>query len=249
MVAPTDLMGKTLQQLHRQLTVLLGPRVGVACTDVHGDPESLYPEEFSTIARAVPRRQREYAAGRSAARQAMVAMGWPAAAVRSAADRSPVWPAGVVGSIAHTHSACVAVVARQTDMATVGIDLEDNQPIEADLWPTICTPAELTFLLTQPAHRQGVLVKHLFAAKEAVYKCQFPLTQRMLDFQEVEVVFDPGCMPSRFQTVIDGLTAPMKMTGSFLQCGELIAACCCLPAGSDVASPSSLELAETEVIA
>lgn len=239
----------TLLELRRQLNALLGPHVGVACTDVHGDPDSLYPDERDTIARAVPRRQREYAAGRSAARQAMAAVGWPAVAVRSAADRSPVWPTGVVGSIAHTQRACVAVVAPRTDVAAIGIDLEDDQPIEADLWSTICTRAELAFLHTLPAPRQGLQVRRLFAAKEAVYKCQFPLTHRMLDFQEVEVVFDANGMPSNFHAVIVALPGPIKLTGSLLQSGDLIATCCCLPANDEMTLLSLSTHAETEVVA
>lgn len=249
MVSPAVTLGDTLVQLRQLMTGWLGPRVGVACTDVLGDPESLYPEEHIAIARAIPRRQREYAAGRNAARLAMADIGWPAAALPSAPDRSPIWPLGVVGSIAHTHSACVAVVTQQTNMAAIGIDLEDDQPIEPELWQTICTPDELAFLLTQPTQRRGVLVRRLFAAKEAVYKCQFPLTKRMLDFQEVQVVFDPDRMPSRFQAVVQGLPATIKLKGSLLQCGEMIASCCCLPAGSEEVSPSSLRWAKTEDIA
>jgi enterobactin synthetase component D len=238
-----------LAHLRRQLTERLGPHVGVACTDVHGDPEGLHAEERSAIGGAIPRRQREYAAGRNAARQAMAAIGWPSAAVPSALDRSPIWPSGLVGSIAHTHSACVAVVTRQQDVAAIGIDLEDDEPIESDLWHTICTPAELAFLMAQPTPLRGVLVRRLFAIKEAVYKCQFPLTKRLLDFQEVEVVFEPVSTPSSFQAIIDGPPAPTNLTGFLLPCDHQIAACCILLAGSGTTPPSIKHLLRAEDIA
>lgn len=224
--------GGPLAQLRQRLRERLGPQVGVACTGVDGDSGSLYPEERTHVARAIPRRQREYAAGRQAARQAMAAIGWPAAAVPSAPDRSPIWPSGLVGSIAHTRSACVALVARSSDVAAIGIDLEDDHPLAAELWPTICTPAEQTFIHAQPRERRGMLATRLFAAKESVYKCQFPLTRRMLDFQDVDVVLGPEGAPSRFDASITAPTARRHLRGWLLSGNGSLAALCWLPAAS-----------------
>lgn len=227
--------GSTLVRLQQRLREQLGPRIGVACTDVDGDPDSLYPEERAHLARAIPRRQREYAAGRQAARRAMAAIGWPAAAVPSAPDRSPVWPSGLAGSIAHTRGACVAVVARSEDVAAIGIDLEDDRPLAADLWPTVCTPAERAFLHAQPREQRGTLATRLFSAKEAVYKCQFPLTRRMLDFQDVHVVLDPEGIPSRFDASISAPEARRHLRGWLLAGSGPLAALCWLPAASRAA--------------
>lgn len=180
-----------LHALRERLTERLGPGIGVACTDVDRDPKGLYPEELATIRQAVPRRQREFAAGREAARQAMAQIGWPSVAIPSAPDRSPAWPEGLVGSITHSARACIAVVCPREQAHTIGIDIEDHRPIETTLWPMICTPEEMALLPLQAEPLRGLTVAHLFSAKEAVYKWQYPLTGRMLDFQDVQVALDP----------------------------------------------------------
>ena len=109
-----------LHALHQELARELGPGVGMACTDVDGDPRELWPQEREAVLKAIPRRQREFAAGRAAAREALTQLGWPAQAIPSAPDRSPVWPEGLVGSIAHTHSTCVAVAGRRSEERRVG---------------------------------------------------------------------------------------------------------------------------------
>ena len=175
----------SLQALRQGLAERLGPGIGIACVDVDGDPRRLYPEECAAVRLAVPRRQREFAAGRQAARRAMMDIGLAPSAIPSAPDRSPVWPEGLVGSISHNDHACVAVVCPQGQ--AIGIDIEVHRPIETTLWSTICTPQEMALLSSRTEPLRGLAVAHLFSAKEAVYKWQYPLTGRMLDFQQVQI--------------------------------------------------------------
>lgn len=191
-----------LLALREAVSQRLGPRFGVASTGVDGDPHALYPEELAAIQKAIPRRQREFAAGRQAARQAMAQIGWPPAAIASAPDRSPVWPDGLAGSISHTSQACMVVVGPGDDVGSIGIDLEDNRPMDPALWQTICTPEEQSWALAQPASQQGVWVTRMFCAKEAFYKWQFPQTGQMLDFHDVQVNIDTSTMS------FDVLSAP-----------------------------------------
>lgn len=184
---------RSLQTLRERLAERLGPGIGVACLDVAGEPHGLYPEECAAVQLAVPRRQREFAAGRQAARRAMIDIGWPPLAIPSAPDRSPVWPEGLIGSISHNDQACVAVVCPRGPWQAIGIDIEVHRPIETSLWSTICTPQEmalLTSLTSLTSALRGLAVARLFSAKEAVYKWQYPLTGRMLDFQEVQIALD-----------------------------------------------------------
>src|SRR5690242_8343874 len=71
--------------------------------------------EGQLLGRAAPERQLEFRAGRHCARLAMGLLG-AAGPVLRAPDRSPVWPSGIVGSIAHTRTRnrgfCGAAVAR-----------------------------------------------------------------------------------------------------------------------------------------
>lgn len=209
-----------LQALRGQLSERLGPGVGVACTGVDGDPQALYPEEFETIRQAVPRRQREFAAGRQAARQAMAQIGWPPAAIPSAADRSPIWPEGLTGSISHTRHACVAVVGPCEDISAIGIDLEDDVAMEPALWSTICTPAEAAFVSTRPAEIRGRLVTWLFSAKEAFYKWQYPRTRRMLEFQDVHVRLTHPGFPTHFQVAVTGDPSEPHAEGHCMTCQD-----------------------------
>ena len=173
--------------LQRTLADALGPDTGVACADVLGDPLQLWPAERAAIGRAVPRRQREFAAGRASARAALGQIGVPAQAIPSSPDRAPVWPAGTTGSIAHNARVCVAIAKRRTRCQSVGIDLEDEGAIEPALWEGICTPQELRLLSSLPRQEQSACVTRLFCAKEAYYKWQYPQTRQLLDFQAVEI--------------------------------------------------------------
>jgi enterobactin synthetase component D len=208
------------QALRERLSERLGPDVGVVCTGVDGDPQALYPEEFEAIRNAVPRRQREFAAGRQAARQAMAQIGWPPAAIPSAADRSPLWPEGLAGSISHTGQACVAVVGRREHVHSIGIDLENDVPMDPALWSTICTPAEAAFVNAQPAGTQGRLMTWLFSAKEAFYKWQYPRTRRLLEFQDVHVRLTPPGFPMRFQITMTADPSEIHAEGHCMTCQE-----------------------------
>jgi enterobactin synthetase component D len=168
----------------------LGPLIGVAFSNTNGDTQCLYPEEAQAVARALPKRQKEFAAGRKAARRAMHAIGWPDMAIPSKVDRSPTWPPGLVGSISHSKHACVAIVGRKENFRSIGIDIEDYIPIESNLWPIICTPQELSFVGKNREADQGRMVTRIFSAKEAFYKWQHPITGRFLEFLDVAVDID-----------------------------------------------------------
>ena len=173
--------------LQSELQNRLGPNVAVVCTGVDGDPESLWAEEREAVARAVPKRQREFAAGRQAARAAMQRLNWPAAAIPSNTDRSPHWPEGLVGSISHCSDACAVVVGRKTHWESVGIDVEADCGIDESLWSIICSPSELRLLKELYSPNSASCVTRLFAAKEAFYKWLFPIEKIILDFQDVSV--------------------------------------------------------------
>lgn len=194
----------------------MGGRVGVACSPIAADLDAMYPEERAAVGRAVPKRQREFATGRANARQAMSRIGEPALAIPCGADRAPVWPGHLSGSISHTDSACVAVVARRSHTASLGIDLEHDQPMSDDLWPTICTAAEAAQLAAQPADSRGRWVTRLFSAKEAVYKWQYPLTGLMLDFQQVQLSWSGDTSDPRFTATLQASPALRPPVGRCL---------------------------------
>jgi 4'-phosphopantetheinyl transferase EntD len=152
-----------------------------------GDASLLYPDEAVAVRRAVAKRVREFAAGRACARRALAELGIRDFALRAAHDRQPLWPPSVVGSITHTTGLCAAVVANRDRLAALGIDCEVVGNAGQELWESICGPAETAWRRSLPAEQQAAAVTLLFSAKEAFYKCQFPLTGEWLDFHDLRV--------------------------------------------------------------
>jgi 4'-phosphopantetheinyl transferase EntD len=185
-----------------------------------GDPrlaaENGLPEEERYVARAVEHRRREFHAGRAAARTAMAKLGLEAVAIPAAPDRAPVWPSGVTGSISHCASLCVAAVARTLDgPLSIGVDVEPADPLAEDLVEAICTQAERNWLAGQPADRRMVLARTIFSAKEAVYKCQYPLTRVMLEFSDVGIALGSDTYAASFLRPVPGLMGDTVLVGRY----------------------------------
>jgi 4'-phosphopantetheinyl transferase EntD len=154
---------------------------------IPGDPAELHPAEAEYVARAVPKRIAEFAAGRACARAALAEFGVREFTLCAAPDRQPLWPEGFIGSITHTAGFCAAAVARRTSMLAVGLDTEIVGAPTRDIWPTISRSEELAWVQSLPAGDQPAAVTLLFAAKEALYKCQYPLVGEWLDFHDLRV--------------------------------------------------------------
>lgn len=176
-----------LKALSATLRGLLGSDFGVGVADPRAVSDPLWDAERPAMARAVPKRVLEFAAGRTAARAAMIDIGFEPAAIPMGEDRAPIWPDGMIGSIAHCDTVAIAVVTSKAPLNSIGIDVEENTPLPSDLWDTICTEKELAWLATHPTDQQGLLAKQIFTAKEASYKAQYPLTGRLIGFDAVEI--------------------------------------------------------------
>ena len=198
----------------------LFPR-GVAAAELRPSPREqpwtldnlLYPEERAIVSKAVPKRLQEFAAGRLCARRALADHGVTGFPVRARPDRAPIWPDSVVGSITHTAGFCAAVVARRDRMSGLGIDTEVAGDVDPELWPRICVEAETAWLKTLPADARAAASTLVFAAKEAYYKCQYPLTGVRLDFHDVRVVpVDPLFSPRTGTegALVAGLSRPLS---------------------------------------
>lgn len=159
-----------------------------------GDPArpagELHPAERPVVAGAVDKRRLEFTAGRVCARRALRRLGLPEVAIPRGAEREPVWPPGVVGSITHTAGFCAAALARDADVASVGLDAEPAAPLSESLYRRVCRPEELSFLEGIEGEARGVLARVVFSAKETLYKAQFPLTRSFLGFLEARVRID-----------------------------------------------------------
>jgi len=196
---------------------LLPEGIALAGADRRDPAHRVLPEEAGAIASAVPSRRAEFAAGRTAARAAMQALGVEPRPVPMAADRAPIWPRALTGSITHTGDLCLAAVARRSDYRSLGIDAEPDTPLDPDLIPTICTPAERAWLSTLPGDQAGRMAKLIFSAKECAYKCQYSVTHTLFGFEMFEVTPDPasGQFEATFTADVGPFSAGELLTGRY----------------------------------
>lgn len=134
------------------------------------------------------RRRSEFAQGRACLHGLLEEMG-ETQKVGSAEDRSPIWPDGFVGSLSHSDAWIWGCVARQNDLLSIGIDTElvASSTLRQDVQDTVATDSEWSLV------RQSVLTPEetftlVFSAKEAFYKCWYPLVKTYFDFFDAEVV-------------------------------------------------------------
>ena len=98
----------------------------------------------------------------------------------------PLWPAGVVGSLAHSDNQAVAVLSRTH--RNLGVDVEDlfdEKKIEL-LRDTILTEREKNNLSTD-LREQCWQMTSIFALKEAAYKALYPELRSFIDFPQLDV--------------------------------------------------------------
>lgn len=154
---------------------------------------ALFPEEEAMVARAVPKRRREFASGRECAHRALEALGLPAAPILAGNRGEPIWPAGVVGSIAHCRGYRGCALARASDLAALGIDAEPHEPLPEGLVARVAGTEERS-ALAELARAEPAIAwdRLLFSAKESLYKAWYPLTERWLGFEDAVLTIDPA---------------------------------------------------------
>jgi len=161
--------------------------VALAWGDSRDASAELLPGEVELVANAVPKRQLEFANARECARRALGQLGVARQALLMAPSREPLWPEGIVGSLTHTNGLCAAVAARASRYRGLGVDVEPALPLPENLLSRICRDEEIARLGAFRALSAGVAARLVFSAKEALYKCQFPVTRSFLGFEEVTV--------------------------------------------------------------
>ena len=148
----------------------------------------MHPAEAAAVATAGPKRRAEFAAGRALAHAALGELGAPAGPVLPGRAGEPVWPAGVVGSLTHCQGYQACAVARDTDLAAIGIDAEPSRALPDRVLAAVARGAERSRIAELTAVSPGVPWDLLlFCAKESVYKAWFAATGQHLGFAGVRV--------------------------------------------------------------
>ena len=213
------------ERLRAAVRFVAPPPIQTAVDVAPFPPATLTPEEAKAVESAVASRQAEFGAGRACARRALADLGVSVGSITVGPHREPQWPEQIAGSITHTKDAVVAAVARRSDIAGLGIDIEGREAVDPELRHRIATPAELSVMPSDPLEARRFL-SWLFSAKESFYKCWFPLNGERPGFHDVEI--DPVPVTTWTDAVADitgtfSIAGHPDLTGRFALTGPWVA--------------------------
>lgn len=179
-------------ELTELIARLFGPHVTGVVARLDGpDPGPAYPEEGSLVDNAVPHRRREFLVGRACAHAALAAIGRDRGPILIGPRREPLWPAHVVGAIAHAGTWAGAVVTTTDRAMGLGLDIEPLEPpLPAGVEDLVLTAADRTRMPAGDDVEARRWAKVAYTAKECVYKALYPSTGWSLDHADVDVDID-----------------------------------------------------------
>ena len=176
----------------------------------------------AALAQATPKRKLEFRAGRACARRAIERIGFTVAAGALArdADGVPVWPDGVVGSIAHAGRLATAAVARASEAFGLGVDVEAvmSEQVAADIAGLIASDEESVLVTETLRLARLETLTLVFSIKESVFKALYPPTRRHFDYLDCAVVgLDPDGrrFAVRFRPPFDVAYGVREVTGRY----------------------------------
>lgn len=185
------------------------PLQGVQLISTRFDPALLNPEDFERNGlapmAAVSKRQTEFLAGRLCAREALRRVTGDPCTPAVNEDRSPRWPAGMVGSITHGAGWAAAAVAKREQWQGIGLDVEKRLAIaRADrLVGEILTPRESKAYAALDDDRRALRVTLTFSIKESVFKALYPLVNKRFYFQDAELIHHDSSGYARLRLLTD----------------------------------------------
>jgi len=153
------------------------------------DASFLSPEERTYLESVSQNRKREFIAGRFCASEAMKSANIPPEHIRIGEKGEPIWPHNIVGSITHSHGYAAAAVAKKSEVLSLGLDAETNEPLSSKVLQRIGNAQEQEWVKSVDSSLIQNPGKVLFSAKEATYKAWYPITQEWLGFQEAHIDF------------------------------------------------------------
>ena len=175
--------------------------------DVLGAPGADWEDVVlpGALERAVAKRRASYLAGRLCAREALAGLGWTGGVPEMGVDRLPVWPAGFVGSITHTHGFAWAVAARAGEARGIGVDTEQIlDATRAENLPAAITAPDVWATRSRWGLDDPAYLTLVFSAKESLFKCLYPIVLKFFYFQHARIDgIDAAAGTFRYQLLID----------------------------------------------
>ena len=105
-------------------------------------------------------------------------------------ENAPSWPPGLCGSITHKNGHVAVCTASANIFHSIGIDSENARKDISHLQEKICTENDLEFvkkICKQSKIERGSVIALIFSAKEALFKCHFPVGKLMFWFHDAEL--------------------------------------------------------------
>lgn len=155
-------------------------------------PEILTIAEKEIISKASEQRKRHFSTGRMCAKKALEELGFLDIEILKGANKEPIWPSGVVGSISHSSKLAGAVVANSNSLLSIGLDIEIIGGVSAEMWDVLFNEDEQRTLNALDRSQLDLFTTLFFSIKESFYKFQHPLTKLFLDFKDVELYYYDG---------------------------------------------------------
>lgn len=128
-------------------------------------------------------RQREFEIGRRLATEALASLGCGETTVPAGVRGMPIWPDGYTGSISHTRDLCAVAVGPRGRVRSLGIDIERVADVD---------PGLARLILRDDEDPGAAPLAWYFSAKEAVFKCQYPVTREDAEFTDARIVWGAG---------------------------------------------------------
>jgi 4'-phosphopantetheinyl transferase EntD len=162
--------------------------VGMVATCLAIGPEYfLYQEEISQLNNRSNKRVAEFSAGRECARQSLREFGVINPVIPIKASREPHWPSEFIGSVSHSSSLSIAVVAKHSSFQSIGVDIESAIALERALRGVIEAHNDQDPLIAN----QNLADCLKYSCKEAAYKCWFTAGgNSIINFDEMTITFN-----------------------------------------------------------
>jgi 4'-phosphopantetheinyl transferase EntD len=177
------------------------------------DESFLWPEEEKYLRNVSPKRRWDFVTGRKCAHLALDALGVEPIPVLSGDAKEPIWPQGIVGSITHSKDYAAAAVALKTEMHSLGLDAETDEPLSERVLARIGNEDEINWVRGDKSINFRNSGKILFSAKEATFKAWYPMTHEWLGFREAHIAFELN--RNTFTVEIDRQGPITKFFGTF----------------------------------
>ena len=141
------------------------------------------------------KRSNEFKLGRCVAESQLANLGHenPAGSIGVNDDRSPCWPVGFTGSISHSERWLWASVCESKFIRSIGVDTEviASADTRRQVQSEIADEKEWG-LASQMGFDPETTFTIVFSAKEAFYKCLYPLDQNYFGFEDAKVTSVSG---------------------------------------------------------